>query len=62
MPFNTQNKAENNMTGTQVRESLRTLRGKTPGTRIGLLIDWRVTSPRIEKLLDRYGRSLRDGK
>lgn len=62
MPFDMQQKAEKNTTGKQMRESLRTLGGKAPGTRVGILIDWRGESARGGKLLDRYGRSFRDGK
>jgi len=36
--------------------------GKAPGTRIGVLIDWRDSSANSGKQSGRYGRSLRDGK
>ena len=35
---------------------------KAPGTRIGLLMDWRDGSTKSGKPSGRYGRSLRDGK
>ena len=36
--------------------------GKAPGTRIGVLIDWRDSSANRGRQSGRYGRSLRDGK
>lgn len=35
---------------------------KAPGTRIGVLIDWRDSSAKSGRQSGRYGRSLRDGK
>lgn len=51
-----------NLTGKQTQSSLRTSAGKAPGTRYGLLMDWRCGSTRSGRLSDRYGRSVRDGK
>lgn len=46
----------------KVRRSLRTTGRKAPGTRIGLLMDWREGSTKSGRISGRYGRSLRDGK
>jgi len=35
---------------------------KAPGTRLGLMIDWREGSAKSGRQSGRYGRSLRDGK
>jgi hypothetical protein len=47
--------------GKKEQRSLGTGR-KAPGTRIGLLMDWREGSTKSGRLSGRYGRSLRDGK
>jgi hypothetical protein len=47
-----------NLTVKQARTSGR----KAPGTRIGLMMDWREGSTQSGRLSGRYGRSLRDGK
>lgn len=62
MPFAMQQKPEKNMTEKQVLKSLRTAGRKAPGTRVGTMVDWRDGSTKAGRLLDRYGRSLRDGK
>lgn len=60
MPSNVQREVKvKNLTE---KRSLRTSNRKAPGTRIGLLMDWREGSTNSGKLSDRYGRSLRDGK
>jgi hypothetical protein len=51
-----------NLTGKQGQSSLRTSGQKAPGTRYGILIDWRCGSTKSGRFSDRYGRSLRDGK
>jgi hypothetical protein len=63
MPFNVQHDAMvKNVTEKQPRSSSRTPSRKAPGTRVGLLFDWRGESTNSAKLVDRYGRSVRDGK
>jgi hypothetical protein len=63
MPFNVQHEATvKKLTGKQAQSSLRTSGRKAPGTRYGILIDWRGESTSSGRLSDRYGRSLRDGK
>lgn len=62
MPSNVQHDAMvNNLTKKQAPSSLRTSGRKAPGTRYGILIDWRCGSTK-SGFSDRYGRSLRDGK
>jgi len=51
-----------NATVKQAQNSLRTSGRKAPGTRIGLVFDWREGSATSGKLCGRYGRSLRDGR
>jgi hypothetical protein len=46
----------------KVRRSMGTTGRKAPGTRIGLLMDWREGATKSGTLSGRYGRSLRDGK
>jgi hypothetical protein len=48
-----------NLTGKQAQRSTGR---KAPGTRIGLMMDWREGSTKSGRLSGRYGRSLRDGK
>ena len=61
MPFNAKNKAMvKNRRAKQVQSSLGASGRKAPGTRIGLLFDWRGGSSGTGS--DRYGRSLRDGR
>lgn len=60
MPFN--KKREVTVTSKQSESSLRTSGRKSPGTRIGIMTDWRAGSSTSGKLLDRPGRSLRDGR
>jgi hypothetical protein len=63
MPFNVQHEAMvKNLTGKQAQSSLRTSGRKAPGTRYGILIDWRCGSTTSGRFSDRYGRSVRDGK
>jgi hypothetical protein len=63
MPFNAQHEATvKNLTGKQAQNSLRSSGRKAPGTRIGLMTDWREGSAKSGKLFGRYGRSLRDGR
>lgn len=60
MPLKMQNEA---MVKNVIRKEARSTSGpKAPGTRIGLLFDWRGESTGSAKLADRYGRALRDGK
>jgi hypothetical protein len=62
MPFNVKHETMmKNTTAKQAQSSLRTSR-KAPGTRVGLLIDWREGSATSGRLSDRYGRSVRDGR
>lgn len=58
MRSNLQHKAK----AKKVQSSLGTTGRKAPGTRIGLLMDWREGSTKSGRLSGRYGRSLRDGK
>jgi hypothetical protein len=59
MPTNPKHEATvKNLTTKQAR----TTGQKAPGTRLGVLIDWRLASANSGKLSDRYGRSLRDGE
>ncbi len=63
MPFKVQHEAMvKNLKGNQAQSSRRTSGRKAPGTRYGLLIDWRGAATTSERPPDRYGRSLRDGK
>ena len=63
MPFNVKHNAMvKKVTGKQTQGSLGTSGRKTPGTRYGLIFDWRVGSNTSGRLSDRYGCSLRDGK
>jgi hypothetical protein len=63
MPLNMQHEATvKNVTGKQTQGFLRASCRKAPGTRIGLMTDWREGSTKSGKLSGRYGRSLRDGK
>ena len=51
-----------NATVKQAQSSLRTSGRKAPGTRIGVVFDWREGSATSGRLSGRYGRSLRDGR
>ena len=63
MPSNVQHEAKvKNLTEKKAQCSLRTSGQKAPGTRYGILIDWRCGSTKSGRFSDRYGRSLRDGK
>ena len=63
MPFNVQHEATvKNLRGKQAKSSVRTSGRKAPGTRYGLLIDWRGGSTTSGRFSDRYGCSIRDGK
>jgi hypothetical protein len=63
MPKNVKHKSMvKNQTAKQAQNSLRTSGRKAPGTRYGLLIDWRSGSTTSGRSSDRYGRSVRDGK
>lgn len=46
----------------QAQSSLRPSSRKSPGTRIGLYIDWREGAATSGTLSDRYGRSVPDGQ
>ncbi len=62
MPLNAKHESMvKNLTAKQAQSSLGTSGRKAPGTRIGLYIDWRGSAT-SGRLLDRYGRSLRDGR
>jgi len=62
MPLNTKHESMvKNPTAKQAQSPVRPSGRKAPGTRIGLFIDWRGSAT-SEKLSDRYGRSLRDGR
>ena len=62
MPLNMkQESMVKNPTAKQAQSSVRPAGRKARGTRIGLYIDWRGSAT-SEKLPDRYGRSLRDGR
>ena len=60
MPFNVQQQAveKKEQDQSSFRKSVR----KAPGTRIGIMTDWREGSAKSGKLSDRYGRSFRDGR
>lgn len=45
-----------------MRSPLRRCSRKAPGTRMGTWQDWREGSGRSEKLSDRYGHAIRDGR
>ena len=51
-----------NLTRKQAQSAFHQSGGKAPGTRVGVLIDWRISSANSERQSGRYGRSLRDGK
>ena len=61
MPFNKHEAKVKNETEKQTR-SLRTSGRKAPGTRVGVLFDWRAGSANTGRLSGRYGRSVRDGR
>ena len=60
MPINnnTTSKAKRNLTTVSSGKSGR----KAPGTRLGMLDDWREGSTKSGKLTVRYGHTLRDGR
>ena len=62
MFLNMQQHVIGNPTGKQQQSPFRKPDRKAPGTRLGLLIDWRDGSTQARRQSDRYGRSLRDGK
>ena len=63
MPLNMKHESMvKNPTAKQAQSSVGISGRKAPGTRYGILIDWRGGATRSGKLSDRYGRSLRDGK
>ena len=51
-----------NLTGEQRQGSLLNSNRKAPGTRIGVLIDWREGSTKSGRVSGRYGHALRDGR
>lgn len=57
MPFKMQH-----VTRKQNQSSSHTSGRKAPGTRVGVLFDWREGSTKLGKPSGRYGRSLRDGR
>lgn len=61
MEFNAKQTAKNLATK-QTPNSFRKPHRKAPGTRIGILMDWREGSNRSGKMSGRYGRALRDGR
>jgi len=63
MPFNMQQQETGkNMTAKQAQSSFPKSDQKAPGTRIGVLIDWRGDSIKSGKIVGRYGYALRDGR
>jgi hypothetical protein len=63
MQFNVQREGTvKNLAGIEAQRSVRRYSRKAPGTRYGVLIDWRGGSITSGKLPGRYGRSIRDGK
>jgi len=50
------------LTRKQAQSAFHQFDGKAPGTRVGVLIDWRDSSANSGRQSGRYGRSLRDGK
>lgn len=65
MPVNKnvpQQETEKNLTGKQTQSSFRESGRKAPGTRIGVLMDWRGGSANFAKISGRYGRAVRDGR
>ena len=51
-----------NLTRKQAQSAFPQSGAKAPGTRVGVLIDWRDSSANSGRQAGRYGRSLRDGK
>jgi hypothetical protein len=51
-----------NLTGKQTQSSFRKSVRKAPGTRIGVLMDWREGSAKSGKLSGSYGHAVRDGR
>ena len=51
-----------NLSRKQAQNTFHQSSGKAPGTRIGVLIDWRDSSANPGRQSGRYGRSLRDGR
>ena len=63
MPLNMKHESMvKNPTAKQAQSSVRPSGRKAPGTRYGILIDWRCGSTTSGRFSDRYGRSVRDGK
>ena len=63
MPLNAQQpKAEKNLTGKQTQNSFNKSVRKAPGTRIGILMDWREGSAKSGRISGPYGRAIRDGR
>jgi hypothetical protein len=62
MPLNMKDESMvKNPTAKQAESSVGTSGRKAPGTRYGILIDWRGGTTTSGRRSDRYGRSLRDG-
>lgn len=57
-----QQEMKNDLTGKQAARCFGKSARKAPGTRIGILNDWREGSAKSGKLSGRYGRALRDGR
>jgi hypothetical protein len=63
MPFKVKHEAKmKNRIAKQAQTSSRTSGRKAPGTRVGLLFDWRGASSKSGTPSGPYGRSVRDGK
>lgn len=61
MPLNVQETGKN-LTGKQTQSSFRRSVRKAPGTRIGIMTDWREGSTKSGKFSGSYGRAVRDGR
>ena len=63
MEFNAkQQKSAKNLATKQTPGTFRKPHRKAPGTRIGILMDWREASNKSGKMSGRYGRAHRDGR
>ena len=57
-----QQETGNNLTAKKAPSSFGKSGRKAPGTRIGLLTDWRQSSVKRGKISGRYGDAVRDGR
>lgn len=61
MPSNNLNQQNQTAKAQSITGFSRTAR-KAPGTRFGVLLDWRAASNGAEKISSRHGHAIRDGR